>query len=434
MKIALIEPKAADINTYTDWMADLPLLGLPYIGAVLKKKGHSVVILNENITKFSISELGQYDAIGLSLMTSTAPRGYAIAKKYKELYPKRKVVIGGPHATFLPEEAAKFADHVITREAELVIADVMENGGEKIIQGKPIENLDDLPFPDISLIKGYKVSGRLTPISTSRGCPFACDFCTVSPMFGRRYRFRSTKNVMEELSRYKKHNYVFFYDDNFTANRDRTKELLEEMITNKITPPWIAQVRADIHKDEELVKLMNKANCYALCIGFESVYDKTLKEYKKGTSVRDMKECIKVLHKNNIKIHGMFLSEGYYDYNKLGIDTLQLTVPIPLPGSKLFEKIKESGKFFSERNPLKNPVWWKYFDGGHVVHFTEGLSPREIQEQTLRSLKKFYSGWNCFKQLVKLKWEIFTLRVIGNRSVAQWKRSNKKFMESLKTT
>src|SRR3989344_4280690 len=174
MKIALIEPKTPYINTYTDWMKDLPLLGLPYLGAILKQRGHDVTIFNENITEFSFEELGEYDAIGLSLMTSTAPRGYEIAKNYRTLYPNRKIIIGGPHATFMPEEVARFADHVITREAELVIADVIENGGEKIISGKPVENLDKLSFPDLSLIKGYKMPARITPISTSRGCPYAC--------------------------------------------------------------------------------------------------------------------------------------------------------------------------------------------------------------------------------------------------------------------
>ncbi|MBW2996588.1 B12-binding domain-containing radical SAM protein [Candidatus Woesearchaeota archaeon] len=431
MKIALVEPKTPDYNVYTRWMKDLPLLGLPYLGTILKERGHDVTIYNENITGISVKDLEPYDVVGFSLMTGTATRGYTLAERVRRLNPDKKIIIGGSHATFMPDEAANFADHVIKGEAETVIADVVENGGEKIIQGKPVEDLDDLPFPDLSLIKGYKLPARLLPISTSRGCPYECDFCSVSPMFGTKYRFRSTDDVIEELSQYDKLKLAFFYDDNFTAHKGRTRELLEKMLEKDIKVKWIAQARADVYKNEELVKLMADANCYALCIGFESVNEETLLAYNKKQSVKDMEKCIKMLHKYGIKVHGMFLSEGFYDYNKLGIDTLQLMVPIPLPGSQLFEKVKAAKQFFKERNPLKDTKWWKYFDGAHVVHIPERFHPKELQEQTIRSWKKFYSKWNCFKQLIKMNFGNLGFRRMGKNIVAKWEKSNKEFMENL---
>jgi len=431
MKIALVEPRAPDYNVYTHWMKDLPLLGLPYLGAILKQRGHDVTIFNENIAPIETKELSSNDVVGFSLMTSTAPRGYYLAERLREENPDVKIIMGGSHATFLPHEAEQYADHVITGEAESIIADVAENGGANIIHGKPIENLDSLPFPDLSLIKRYKMPPNMIPISTSRGCPSQCDFCSVSPMFGRKYRFRSAKSVIEELSNYKKINSIFFYDDNFTANKNRTKELLEEMIKSSITPKWIAQAKSDVYKDEGLLKLMKKSNCYALCIGFESTNDQTLKEYKKKQTAADIGECIRTLHEYNIKVHGMFLSEGFYNYHKLGIDTLQLSIPVPLPGSNLFEKVKASGRFLSDRNPLKDAEWWKYFDGGHVVHINDKINPKELQEQTIKSLKKFYSKWNCFKQMIKFKFDTFHLRRIGNKVISKWMKSNRSFMDQL---
>ena len=131
------------------------------------------------------------------------------------------------------------------------IPDIAKNGGAKIVAGKPVENLDDLPFPDFSLMHGFKKRLRYTPVSTSRGCPFECNFCSVTAMFGRKYRFRSTESVIEEISRIK-HRHIFFYDDNFDANKSRLKTLLTEMIRRKLTPGWTAQVRADVADDEEL--------------------------------------------------------------------------------------------------------------------------------------------------------------------------------------
>jgi len=268
MKISIVEPKAPFYNFYSAFMKHLPLMGPIYIGTILNNEGHDVTIYNENIKGIDYAKIKDSDVLAISTITSTAPRGYEIAKRFRELNPKGRIIVGGVHATFLPEEAALYADHVVRGEGELIISDLVNNGGEKIIQGSPVENLDDLPFPDFSLVEGLKKHMPITPISTSRGCPYACTFCSVSPMFGRKYRFRTTESVIEELSRFK-HRSVFFYDDNFAANRARTMELLKQMIEHKITPRWMAQVRADIAKDKEMVELMAEANCNQLAIGFE---------------------------------------------------------------------------------------------------------------------------------------------------------------------
>ena len=236
MKISLIEPKTPFFNFYSPVIHVLPLMGPLYLGTILKNNGHDVTIYNENMTDIDLNRIKESDVLGLSMMTSTAPRGYEIARKYKELNPKGRVLIGGSHATFLPEEAAEYADHVVTGEGEGLICDLVNYGSdERIIAGSPVENLDDLPYPDFSLMAGVKKRLKITPVSTSRGCPFDCTFCSVTAMFGRKYRFRSTESVMEEISRFK-HRKMFFYDDNFDANKKRTRELLEKMIERKVTP------------------------------------------------------------------------------------------------------------------------------------------------------------------------------------------------------
>ena len=428
MKISLVEPKAPSYNVYTAFIKHLPLMGPIYLGSILKNDGHDVTIYNENIKEIDYSRIQDSDVLGISIMTSTAPRGYEIAENFRALNPKGRIIIGGVHATFLPEEAAQYADHVVKGEGELVISDLVKYGGERIVECNPVQNLDDLPFPDFSLIEGLGKHLPMTPASTSRGCPYDCTFCSVTAMFGRKYRFRSPESVIEELSRFK-HKRIFFYDDNFGANRARTKELLNLMIARGITPPWITQVRADMAKDEELVSLMAEANCSRLCIGFESVDPEVLKSYNKRQTPEDVTNCIKVLHKYGIKVHGMFISEGYSDiYHKLGLDSLQLSILIPIIGSRLYTSVQSARKFITE----KFPTDWKLYDGGHVVHWPDNMSPYEMQKQTLQALKKFYSRYNMVKFLLRGKITDFGTRQMGHSIIKKWEAQNRDYLARLR--
>lgn len=402
-------------------------MGPVYLGTVLKNAGHHVTIYNENFGKLDYSRLKDSDVLGISIMTSTAPRGYEIAETFRSINPKGKIIIGGSHATFMPEEAAQYTDHVVTGEGELVISDLVNNGGEKIIPGKPVENLDYLPFPDFSLIDGLK-NLSITPVSSSRGCPNDCNFCSVTPMFGRRYRLRSAESIIQELSRFR-HQHVFFCDDNFAVNRNITKELLNLMIEHKITPKWTAETSVKIAKDEELLELMAKANCQRLCIGFESMNQETLDQYGKKQSPDDIVNCIKVLHKHKIKIHGMFISEGYSDiYDRLGLDTLQLTILTPITGSRLYGVVQDAGRFLSQIYPAD----WKLFDGLHVVHRPDNLSPHEMQKQTTEALKRFYSRVNMVKMLLRGRYRDFKIRHKGHQMIKKWEEQNRDYLTRLK--
>jgi hypothetical protein len=427
VKVTFVEPRAQYLNFYTAFQKHVPLMGPLYLGTLLKQRGHDVSVYNENIHEIDYSDLQDSDVLGISTLSTTAPHGYEIAEGFRALNPRGRVIIGGPHATFLPEEAARYADHVVLGEAETIIADLVETGGDRIVQGKAVQHLDDLPFPDFSILRGF--THHITPVSTSRGCPHNCNFCSVTPMFGRKYRFRSTESVIAELSR-SKHRHIFFYDDSFASNKKRTKELLHQMIEQGITPKWTTQARADdIASDEELVELMAAANCGRLCIGFESVNDDTLERYGKRQTVEDVSKCLKLLHKHHIKVHGMFISEGYSKvYNELGLDSLQLCVLIPLVGSKLYEKVKAAGTLLSDRFPQD----WALFDGVHVVHWPENMSPFEMQRQTMRALGGYYSRLNAAKLFLRGHFGDGFLRAFGHRTLSRWERQNADFMASLR--
>ena len=426
VKVSLVEPKVPFLNFYTAYIKHLPLMGPLYLGAILSREGHDVRIFNENIRKLDYSHLKDSDVLGISIVTSTAPRGYEIARQFRLVNPKGRIIIGGAHATFMPDEASQYADHVVRGEAEGVIADVVKNGSDSVVEGSPVQDLDALPFPDFSMMAGF---GRyITPISTSRGCPHNCVFCSVTPMFGRKYRFRSTESIVEEISRFK-HHHIFFYDDNFAANKNRAKELLRAMIEHKLTPRWTAQAAVDVADDEDLLELIAKANCGRLCIGFESMDADTLRSYNKKQTPDDVIRCLGLLKKHHIKVHGMFISDGYSDiYNKLGIDSLQLSVLIPLVGSKLYKSAKDAGSFIFD----KYPTDWELFDGIHVVHRPDSVSPVEMQKQTIEALKHFYSRFEVAKLFFTAKFGDCFMRAMGHRMIRKWESQNKDFMSRLK--
>jgi len=198
------------------------------LGRILKDAGHDVSVYEELYANVDYSKIMDADVYCISTMTSTVPRAYFLADGlHKET--KGRVIIGGMHASALPEEAALHANQVVVGEAETVIRNVIEGKiTDKIVYAPRLENLDDAPFPDYSLLK---TPCSCANVMTTRGCPFCCSFCTTSRMF-HPYRERSVDSVMEELRYYKSigFKYMNFEDDNFTANKKRAKEICRRMI------------------------------------------------------------------------------------------------------------------------------------------------------------------------------------------------------------
>jgi len=399
----------------------MPLLGPVYLGTILKNRGHEVEIYNEDIYRPDYSCLDA-DLIGISILTSTAMGGYEIARRF----PKHKVIIGGVHASLLPEEALRFSRQVVVGEAEEVITDIAEGRiKDPIVRGRPIENLDTLPLPDFSLIKGYKSPSLMRPVSTSRGCPFDCSFCSVTKMFGRAYRFRSAENVLEELKCQDTRSF-FFCDDNFTAYPRRTQRLLELMSARKMKN-WACQVRCDATKNNKILDLMANAGCKVVCVGFESVNTKTLKAYAKQQTLDDIVNAIRSFHRKKIKIHGMFVLGGDDDNKntvwdtlrfaiKHKIDTLQMSILTPFPGTKVHGDLEAQRRIFSQD--------WNLYDGQHVVFRPKLLSAKELQLNVLKGYSRFYSLYRSFLLLARLNFRNAMFRFMGHSIIREWMGQN----------
>lgn len=422
MKIILIEPSATEANVYS--RLHMPLLGPVYLGTILKNRGHQVEIYHENIYRPDYAKM-EADVIGISILTSTSTRGYQIARQF----PKEKVIMGGVHASLLPHEALHYARQVVVGEAEEVIVDMVEGRLKNaIVQGKAVGNLDTLPYPDFSLIKGYNPLSFVSPISTSRGCPFDCTFCSVTKIFGRKYRFRSAEKVIQELLSIRSR-HIFFCDDNFTAHPARTRNLLERMLAAKISSKWTCQVRCDVAKDNELLALMSRAGCSVVCVGFESVNAKTLAAYQKKQTLADIMNAIGSFHKKRIKIHGMFVLGSDDDSEKTvwdtlkfalkqKIDTIQMMILTPFPGTSVYEDLKKESRIFSQD--------WSLYDGQHVVYKPKLLSANELQVNVTKAYVKFYSFSRFLVLLTKLHFRNALFRFMGYRIVREWMQRNRK--------
>ncbi len=428
MKIVLIEPRQGKKNVYSK--IPMPLLGLIYLGTILKQHGHQVEIYNEDIHMPNYSKI-KADLIGISILTVTAKRGYEIA----DMFPKEKVIIGGIHASLLPEEAIQHARQVVIGEAENVILDIVEGRlTDPIVKGSPVEELDSLPYPDFSLIKGHKKYSMIIPISTSRGCPYDCSFCTVTKLFGRRYRFRSAENVMGEIKT-KKGRRIFFCDDNFTANPKRTDILFDLLKKNNIKK-WACQVRCDVAKDEGLVSRMRQAGCDVVCVGFESINPKTLVDYNKNQSVEEIVEAIQSFHRYNIKIHGMFVFGGDHDTQKTvwetlrfalkhSIDTIQMMILTPFPGTQVHEKLKSEERIFSKD--------WNLYDGQNIVFKPLLLSASDLQNNVVNAYSKFYSLSRIVGLFATFKFRNALFNLMGWTIFREWKKLHIKHQKTFET-
>lgn len=418
--VTIVEPAAGKANIFT-FFSYLPLMGPLYLGTLLKKNGFDVHVYNENILRRNVSdqELAA-DFLLLTCLTPTVQRGYSIAKRYKKLNPNGKVLIGGPHVSFMQEEASKYADHVISGEGENIIVDLLKYGSnEKFVRGTPVEDLDTLPEIDWNLlVNNEKV--KIYPIMTSRGCPFACNFCSVTEMFGRRYRAMSPDRVIHEvkMSRLKD---IFFYDDNFTADTRRAHKIMEGIAP--LEKIWTAQVRSDVSKDPALVEKMARAGCSRVYIGFESINTATLKNMKKSQTPKDIATAIETLHKNSIKVHGMFIYGSDSDekttiketvdfVKNTRIDSVQYSVLTPFPGTELFERMETENRIIHKN--------WEHYDGLHVVFWPENFTPFNLQNLAMDSFKSFYSVAGAANEIINLFADsaIKNLSLLRNKGVA----------------
>ncbi len=363
------------------------------LGGILKRAGHQVEAYEELNARLPLKRLlKDTDIFCLSLMTSNAPRGYELADIIHEKS-NAKVIMGGMHPTWLPEETLRHADQVITGEGEKVILDVVEGRlTDRIVPGIPMDIMDEAPFPDYSILK---TPCEATNVISTRGCPYRCTFCTTSRMFAP-YRQRSVDNVIDEIRMYKQmgFRYMNFEDDNFTADKARAKEICRRMIAENLTfKESFFFGRTDMANDEELLQLLHDAHLTRVLIGIESLNQSALNEIHKGQNIEDIKKAGAACEKYKIRMIASIVL-GLDEDTKKDMDRsvafaksihayqLQPAILTPFPGTPVYDK------FCAEHRMITTD--WSRFDMMNVTFLPNHMTPWELQETFYEASKYFY--------------------------------------------
>ena len=459
-KVVLIEPRSPGLNFFSQ--SKIPLLGLPILGAILQKMGLRVRIFCENIAPINWQEVSQADLVGISALTSTAPRAYELVGKVKEIAKERGreilVVMGGAHPTFLPEESLfAGADFVVRREGEETLKELIENLQEKgskdleeinglsywereEIRHNPerplIEDFDQIPLTDFSLIEGSEKI-KSVPLQTSRGCPKDCEFCSVIQIFGRKIRFRSPESVVKEMKMIPPEKTIFIIDDNFSAHRQRTIALLNAIKEADLKRNWLTQERVSIAEEPDILKLMKETGCVRVCQGLESLNPEALKEWNKGQTPEQIKEAIPIIHEYGISIHGMFvlgadadtpdtINQTINSAINYGLDTAQFFILVPPPGTRIHQRFEQEDRIIDRD--------WSHYDGQHVIFNPRQMSAWELQELSIKAFQKFYAFRRGVKWALKGKKENSFLAFGGLLHIRRWLKENEWFLKNLKAT
>ncbi len=395
--VSIINVKDSRWNRYRVWKP-LSLMVL----AGLTPPEWEVSIVDENLGAADYRAMPLPDLVGITAFTSQANRAYEVARYFRHL--GVPVIMGGIHATMCLEEVMDRVDSVVTGEAEGVWREVLEDARQGRLKPRydgGFAEMKDIPAARHDLLPPAYACGA---IQTTRGCPLNCNFCSVTAFNGARYRQRPIEDVVREFQLIpEKH--VLIVDDNLVGTRaehiSRAKDLFRALAQADMGKQWIAQATINFADDEDLLELAAKAGCVGVFIGFESPTPEGLRELGKKFNLirgRDFRASVRRIQKHNIMVVGSFIvgldvdgpgigksiSEAATHY---GLDNLNLLFLTPLPGTRLFERMRSEGRLALDHFPED----WKYFTLTFPVAQYRQLSQDGVIQEALNCNRSFYS-------------------------------------------
>jgi anaerobic magnesium-protoporphyrin IX monomethyl ester cyclase len=403
-----------------------PPLGMGYLASYLKKRGISVDLVD--CTFLSQREAvervrrSKPKVIGIQSMFSMKSKALELARLLRENC--ELLVAGGPQPTSNPEDFLYDFDIVVLGEGEetlFELVNAVEDGKNvpkisgiayranrrgRIKLAPPrgfIQNLDSIPFParemfDNENYKNYYSRNywyTTTSVMTSRGCPFKCDFCS-RPVFGNDFRTRSAANIVDEMEEVLAFGYdrIWFADDCFTLNRKRLLSICDEITRRHVRIGWECLSRVDTI-DKEVAQKMKQAGCVRMFYGIESGNDSILALMKKHATTRQAKDAVHIAKRARINV-GAFFIVGYPGENEetvldtvrfassLPLDYLSFTMPYPIPGTPLYERVKDTLISEDWEEP-KNLRLVK-----HKLLFCSPLSEAKLRFVIVKGMIQFY--------------------------------------------
>lgn len=397
MKILLISP-TVDAEKRTNKGLMLPQLAL-YILEGLTPARYDVKVIEEESDKINLEQ--ECDLVAISCMTANAPRAYKLCHDFKSR--GKTVILGGVHPTILPDEALQHADSVVVGEAEGVwetlISD-FENNNLKRKYHNPTPDLEKyVPKDYTNVIK--KRLFNLIPIMTTRGCPYNCDFCCVTNLFGQKIRHVSIENVVRDIQESKAKVFIFL-DDNIIGDTVYAKALFKAI--KPLNIKWVGQASISLLVgDDELIQLAADSGCQTLFFGIESVSVEQLQSMRKSLKeIKHLESAFKKVKKMGILIHASMVFGFDNDTKEIFDETVQFlirnkvstvsfNVLTPYPGTKIYEELKNENRLITTD--------WQYYDHNTVVFKPRNMTPFELQMGKINARKKFYSISSVLKRL-----------------------------------
>ncbi len=361
---------------------------------------HELSFIDERVE--ALPEQMDSDVIAFSVETYTAKRAYILSRKYKT--ERNVIVMGGFHASVMPDEMLSYADTVLIGDAEgtwdVFLRDCAAGKPERKYVSDETRPL--AAFVDDPLVYRHRYYG-IGICQISRGCKFDCDFCSIKTMY-RCVRRKSADEVVEELKRARE-KIIFFVDDNLFYDRASAAELFE-----KITPlkkKWACQISMDVARDDELLAKMKRAGCFLVLIGFESLNAPSLREMHKAAnmSVPDYGDVIRRIYRHGLLIYGTFVlgcdgdGADVFDRTYRFAVENKMTVTnfnplIPMPGTKVYRRMEEQGRLLYKK-------WWlsDRYRYGDTAYVPKNMSPEELRDGCLKMRTQFYSVRCILKRL-----------------------------------
>lgn len=398
MKILLISPRATNFTyAFPGWL-QIPQLALSIL-ASLTPPEHEVVMCEDEYEPLPAD--GNWDVVGITTMTATAQRAYELAGRYRR--EGARVVLGGIHASVLPEEAARHADAVVVGEAEGTWRQVLLDAGRDRLRriyaaGRP--DLSGLPLPLRRPKRSwFGLPPVITPVMASRGCPNRCDFCCVHAVYGNRQRHVPVSDILEDI-RESGGRTIIFLDDNIWGSRAYALELFKGLAPLKVR--WVGQASARSILDDELFDLALRSGLMGLFVGVECIEPDVLRKLRKSfDSVAQYEEAIARCRKAGV----FFLASLIFGMDEQSPRVFERTLDFllrnsvpaiapnmltPYPGTRLYARLKREGRILHEN--------WAYYDHLQVDFRPRAMEPEELTEKYLDFRERFYSFSSIFRR------------------------------------
>lgn len=452
MKVVLINPgiDLRKFGRYAKLMEPMPCIGLAYLAAILEKNNIDVKVIDDFVLQMGIKGILEEvkkikpEIAGISCLTPSAPITFSLAREIKMQDKNITIILGNLHASIFADEILKKedVDFIVHNEGEYTLLNLLlnlqnkknfsevngisyKNNGE--IVNTPlqplIEDLDSLPYPAWHLFphKSYgflpfvDIYKPVLSVLGSRGCPYRCTFCSLGYM-GVKYRMRNVKKIVDEfeyLNDRFKVKQIGFVDPIFPMIKSQGEEFCKEMIKRGLNKKivWTTETRVDL-VDEELLKLMKEAGCRRILYGIESGVEELLSNINKNYTLQEVRRAIDTSKKAKLETVGLFMiglpgedeKMTYQTINfarSLDLDFAKFAITVPLPGSKIYQDLKNAGKL--NRQDWENFVTFNP-NPKELVSATNKIEPEKlIQLQRIAHRKFYLQPRIIFRQIFRIK-------------------------------